>query len=83
MGKVQIGVVRRRDGTYKAYIDDCQGNVIWSCRHKHRYGTSNRPHQDSASKCACAMLDKVRQVEREFCRLRIYVADSVQRFVPT
>ncbi len=84
MAKVKAGVVRRKDGSYKAYISDENGKVLWTCKHKHRYGTSNRPHQDSASKCACAMLPKLRTAIVKFeCgdgvrafagSLRIYVA---------
>jgi hypothetical protein len=54
-------VRRRKNGTFQAFIQDLAGRVLWSCEHAHPYGTSNRCHQDSASKCGNARIKQLRQ----------------------
>lgn len=41
-------------------IQQVSGVILWKCEHSHRYGTSNRVKQDSASKCGFAQLKVMR-----------------------
>lgn len=56
-------VRRRKDGTFEAMIQEVGGRVIWKCDHAHNYGTSNRVHQDAASKCGFAQLKVLRSAK--------------------
>ena len=59
--KIVARVRRRRSGTFQALVQAIGGALVWSCQHDHSYGTSNRAHQDSASKCAHKALKALRE----------------------
>jgi hypothetical protein len=58
--KMVARVRRRKDGSFQAMVQQVSGEILWSCEHSHRYGTSNRVKQDSASKCGHAQLKVMR-----------------------
>ena len=58
--KIVARVRRRKDGSFQALVQEVSGRAIWHCEHSHTYGTSNRVHQDSASKCGNAKVKELR-----------------------
>ena len=59
--RLRVRQRRRPDGTFYASIERyITGEIVWKCNHTHTYGTSNRVHHDSASKCGNAKLSELR-----------------------